>query len=98
MCQADDGSLREAVFEDSTWFRSCVQRLPVDKRSLKIFRQRFRIPYSLFVSSCDEIKSYELFDRWTNYDAAGKKASGIRLLRLGTLRHLGRARTFDDAN
>ena len=98
MCQADDRSLREAVFEDSTWFRSCVQQPLVGKRLLKKIRQRFRITYSLFFSSCDEIKYHKLFDRWNTSDTVGKKASGIRLLLLGTLRHLGRERTFDDAN
>ena len=98
LCRADDGStLREATFEDSTWFRLYIQIPPVGKRLLKIFRQRFRIPYSEFISLCNDIKSHKLFQRWANTDACGTNASDIRLLLLGTLRYLGRAHTFDDA-
>ena len=43
------------------------------------------------------IKSHDLFDRWSNADAVGVKASDVRLFLLGMLRYLGRARTFDDA-
>ena len=98
LCRADDGSIREATFEDSTWYRLYIQVPPVGKRLLKIFRKRFRIPYSEFVSMCNDIKKNELFERWAFTDAVGVKPSDIRLLLLGTLRYLGRAHTFDDAS
>ena len=98
MCRADDGSLREATFEDCTWFRSCIQQPPVGKLLLKIFRQRFRIPYSSLFSSYDDIKYHELFDQWNTSNAVGKNASDIILLLLGTLGLLGRAHAFDDSN
>ena len=91
LCRTDDGSIREATFEDSTWYRLYIQVPPVGKRLLKIFRKRFRIPYSEFVSMCNDIKKHELFDRWAYTDAVGVQPSDIRLLLLGTLRYLGRA-------
>lgn len=97
LCRADDGTLREATPKDSTWYRLYLQQPPTGRRLLKIFRRRFRIPYSVFVSMCNEIRSHELFDRWKRKDASGKPSSDIRLLLLGTLRYLGRAHTFDDA-
>jgi len=97
LCRADDGSLREATFKDSSWYRLYLQDPPVGKRLLKIFRRRFRIPYSVFVSMCDDIRQHEIFDRWTCNDAAGVPSSDICLLLHGTLRYLGRSHTFHDA-
>ena len=97
MCRADDGSLREATCKDSTWFSLYLHSPPVGKRLLKIFRNRFRIPYDEFLILSDEILNHELFSRWSNKDACGNKPSDIRLLLLGTLRYIGRAHTFDDA-
>ena len=65
---------------------------------MKIFRKRFRIPYSEFVSVCNDIKKHEVFDRWTSTNAFGVKASDILLFLLGTLRYIGRSHTFDDAS
>ena len=97
LCRANDGSLHEATPEDSTRYCLYLQQPPVGRRLLKIFRRRFRIPYSVFVSMCNEIKNHELFHRWTCTDASGVPPSDIRLLFLGTLRYLGRAHMFDDA-
>jgi hypothetical protein len=69
---------------------------PIGKRLLKIFRKRFRILYSEFVSMCNDMTKHELFERWAYTDATGVQASDIQLLLLGTLRYLGRAHTFDD--
>ena len=98
MCRADDGTLREATCKDSTWYSLYLHSPPVGKRLLKIFRNRFRIPYDEFIKLCDDIIQDELFSRWSNNDACGNKPSDIRLLMLGTLRYLGRAHTFDDAS
>ena len=35
MCRGDNGSLREATFHDSTWYRLCIEQPPAWKRSLK---------------------------------------------------------------
>ena len=97
LCRADDGTLREATHEDSTWFRLYIETPPVGERLLKQFRKRFRLPYNDFISLCNDLKTHEFFHRWSYEDAVGVKASDIRLLLLGTLRYLGRAHTFDDA-
>ena len=97
ICRADDGSLREATYKDSTWWRLYLETPPVGKRLLKIFRNRFRLPYDEFVTLSNDILSHELFARWTHNDACGSKPSDVRLLLLGSLRYLGRAHTFDDA-
>ena len=97
LCRADDGSLRVATTEDSTWFLLYIAVPPVGERLLKLFRKRFRLPYNNFLLLCNDIKKHELFQRWTYNDAVGVKPSDIRLLLLGTLRYLGRSHTFDDA-
>ena len=96
-CRADDGTLREATYKDSSWYRLYIDDPPVGKRLLKLFRKRFRIPYFAFMSMSNDIKDNEIFDRWACNDASGKPSSDIRLLLLGTLRYLGRSHTFDDA-
>jgi hypothetical protein len=69
---------------------------PVGERLLKIFRNRFRVPYDEFIKLTNDIMKDDLFCRWSNKDACGNQPSDIRLLLLGTLRYLGRAHTFDD--
>ena len=44
----------------------------------------------------NDVKSHELFTRWTHKDCVGKPPSDICLLVLDVLRYLGRALTFDD--
>ena len=97
LCRSDDGTLREATFKDSSWYTLYLQSPPVGKRLLKIFRNRFRIPYDEFLKLADDILADDLFSRWSNKDACGSKPSDVRLLLLGALRYLGRAHTFDDA-
>jgi hypothetical protein len=89
LCRADDGTLREATFEDSTWWRLYIETPPTGKRLLKIFRNRFRLPYDEFEKLVKDILSHELFARWTHHDACGNKPSDVRLLLLGSLRYLG---------
>jgi len=60
------------------------------------FRQRFRVPYSEFLSLLSLVKDHVLFIRWLRRDATGKESSPIELLLLGSLRYLGRGWTFDD--
>ena len=77
LCRADDGTLREATQEDSTWFRLYIATPPVGERLLKQFRNRFRLPYNDFISLCNDLITNELFHRWSYGDAVGVKASDI---------------------
>ena len=77
LCRADDGTLREATHEDSTWFRLYIETPPVGERLLKQFRKRFRLPYNDFISLCNDLKTHEFFHRWSYEDAVGVKASDI---------------------
>ena len=56
-CRADDGTLREATFKDSSRYRLCIEYSPVRKRLLKIFHNRFRIPCGTFVSMHEDAKN-----------------------------------------
>ena len=67
-------------------------------RQLKIFRRRFRIPYSEFKELLTELETAVMFREWrpNHTDAAGDAVSPLSLLLLGALRYLGRGWTFDD--
>ena len=77
---------------------SIQQRLYFDVAQfiLKHFQNRFCIPYPEFLDLVEDIKTDELFTRWTVNDCIGDPHSDICLLVLGSLRHAGRAATFDD--
>ena len=64
----------------------------------RLFRRRFRMPYSSFIDLLNVIKSDHTFRRWHdgNKDCVKKACSPIGLLLLGSLRYLGRGFTFDD--
>ena len=94
--RCEDGSFRKATFKDSTWYTLYIDQPPNTKRLLKRFRNRFRVPYPEFLELVQEISEHELFSRWSNNDCTGDPHSDIRLLVLGSLRHAGRACTFDD--
>ena len=94
--RCEDGSLRNATFKDSNWYSLYIDNPPTSNRLLKRFRNRFRIPYPEFLELVNEIKDHDLFSRWRNKDCTGTPPSDIRLLLLGSLRHAGRAHTFDD--
>ena len=58
----------------------------------KKFRQRYRIPYSMFDKIC---KAYDKVDTRNDLDAFGHKKSDSRILILGVLRVLGQVFPFD---
>ena len=91
-----DGHLREVTPEDTLWYQLYVAQPPKSERMLKLFRLRFRMPYSSFVKLSDEISNHPIFERWTRTDASGCNPSNIKLLLLGTMRYIGRAWTLDD--
>ena len=92
----DDGNVRNVTFKDSTWYCLYICSPPEGERLNKLFRRRFRVPYSEFIKLADEVIKHELFYRWTQNDCVGSRPSDYRLLLLGTLRYLGRSLTFDD--
>ena len=96
MARDKNGMLREVTPEDTLWYCLYVANPPASKRMHKLFRLRFRIPYSSFLNLSEDIIKHPLFDRWTRSDAAGSRPSNIKLLLLGSLRFLGRAWTLDD--
>jgi hypothetical protein len=93
----EDGELERIEPTESFWYLYYVQK-PVleDERTMKKFRNRFRLPYSNFQQLVDECTESSLFDRWMSCDAIGRKSTPIELLVLGALRYLGRGWTFDD--
>ncbi len=95
---SEDAPLEVIPPEQSSWYVMYVSNffLGEDDRSLKKFRQRFRLPYESYLDLLDAIKRHPLFDRWCAKKANNKKSSPIELLILGALRYLGRGWTFDD--
>ena len=93
-----DGSLREIRATDTLWYLLYVAAPPTSDRMQRLFRQRFRLPYSSFLDLSDKIQSHHHFQRWTNTDAVGCAPSNIKLLLLGALRYIGRAWTFDNVS
>ena len=70
----------------------------MNERMHKLFCNRFRVPYSMFLDIANDINNHELFSRWQNTDATGDSPSNIKLLLLGSLRYIGRSWTFDDVH
>ena len=91
-----DGSLRELKPEDTIWYLIYVANPPSGDRMLKLFRNRFRVPYNYFIDLSNEISNHDLFSRWKCHDAVGSVPSDLKLLLLGSLRYIGRSWTFDD--
>lgn len=93
-----NGSIREIKPEDTLWYLLYVATPPSSERLCRLFRTRFRLPYTSFIQLADEISSHPTFVRWKNSDAVGTAPSNIKLLLLGALRYMGRAWTFDDVS
>ena len=91
-----DGNERELKPEDTLWYLLYVANPPYNDRMSKLFRLRFRMPYSSFLQLSDEISVHPIFQRWRNCDAVGERPSNIKLLLLGALRYIGRGWTLDD--
>ena len=91
-----DGNLRSLTPEDTLWYILYVANPPISTRMLKLFRLRFRMPYSSFTELSNHILVHPIFKRWTKTDASGCEPSNMKLLLLGTLRYIGRGWTLDD--
>lgn len=98
-----DGVKRALTPEKSIWYAMYVDEPDLDcPRFQKIFRVRFRLPYSVFQEILEGLKGHSDFAQWYSHDkgrgrdAKGELASPIELLLLGVLRYLGRGWTFDD--
>ena len=46
---AEDGNARDVTCEDSAWYCLYIVSPPEGERLNKIFRRRFRLPYSVFI-------------------------------------------------
>ena len=105
-CDPVTGKMRRVTPKLSGWWLDYIENPEPDCPSWnKVFRQRFRLPYSSYLEILEWVSGDGcdgLFDRWRT-EADGytgrknnKKVSPIELLLLGTLRYVGRGWTFDD--
>ena len=92
----ENGSIRELLPTDTLWYLMYIANPPRDKRMMKLFRLRFRMPYECFIKLSDQLYGHCIFERWTKCDCSGGPPSNTKLLLLGALRYIGRACTFDD--
>ena len=96
MIRNDDGSTSEMKPKDSLWQILYISNPPQSRRQKKIFRNRFRIPYDMFLDIVEQISQEDEFSQWTRKDACGIQASPLPLLLLGFFRFSGRCFTLDD--
>ena len=92
----EDGSIDIIGPKDTTWYKLYVCSKPYCKEVEKKFRLRFCLPYNLFHSMYEEMRTHELFEQWENKDATGMPSTDLRLLILGALRYIGKSFTYDD--
>ena len=60
----EDGELREILPIDTLWYVLFIANPPRNKRLLKQFRLRFRMPYDSFLSLSDDLVKHEIFTRY----------------------------------
>ena len=92
----EDGSINIIGPKDTTWYKLYVCLKPYCKEVEKKFRLRFCLPYNLFHSMYEEMRTHELFEQWENKDATGMSSTDLRLLILGALRYIGKSFIYDD--
>jgi hypothetical protein len=87
-----DGTIYNPTPRTSDWYILYVANPAIDRDDFhQDFRNKFRLPYDLFLSLLHEISEDETFRQWTNkIDCTGIQSTPIELLLLGTLRLLGR--------
>ena len=84
---------------NSNWYKLYIRHPPESIKRLRIFRTRFRLPYSRFRELVQSLKEHELFQQWNDIrHAVGRPCSPMELLLLATLRYIGRALTFDNCS
>jgi Plant transposon protein len=93
----DDGRIVPIEPTGSSWYIQYVLYPNVnDSKFVERFRRRFRCNYASFTIILQLVQENPMFKRWQGTDAAGRSASPIELLLLGSLRYLGRGWSFDD--
>ena len=92
----DDGTLEELKPKDTIWYRLYVASPPRNKRVHDLFRTRFRVPYSAYLTLLEDISNHPSFSEYHRCDCIGHRSTLLPLLILGSLRYLGRSWTFDD--
>jgi hypothetical protein len=94
------GQIVDLTARNSIWWLNYVACVDMnDPKFLKIFRNRFRLPYQQYLELVAYAKtSPEYFKRWfdDSKDVTGESAAPLEILILGVLRYLGRGWTFDD--
>ena len=86
---------------DSTWGRMLKDPNLEDPNSrvAKLFRRRFRIPYSVFEFIVSQCKAKNLFSAdFQDEDITGRRTPPFELKLLGVLRIICRKWCLDDAN
>lgn len=96
----NQGQIVDLTARNSIWWLNYVECVDMeDAKFLKIFRNRFRLPYQQYLELVAYTKtSPEYFKRWfdDSTDVTGERAAPLEILVLGVLRYLGRGWTFDD--
>jgi hypothetical protein len=100
MTKDNQGQKIALTARNSIWWLNYVECVDTeDTKFLKIFRNRFRLPYTQFLELVAYAKtSPEYFKRWfdDSRDVTGERAAPLEILILAVLRYLGRGWTFDD--
>ena len=93
----EDGTIYNPTPRTCDWFILYVGRPAIERLDFhQNFRNKFRLPYDLFLSMVREISEHAAFTQWSNkMDCTGIAGTPIELLLLGTLRILGRDCKFD---
>ena len=94
-----DGTLHEITSKNTLGYLLYIATTPRNNRLVKLFRSRFRLTHSSFISLHSDLKEDEAFKRYYVPDAAGPPnppPSDTRLLLLGALRYLGRGFIYDN--
>ena len=88
------------TFHHTLWYCNYITSpAPHNEKWSKLFRTRFRMPYSAFVDLAAQCSRSEMFKTWATtgvHKYNKKETTPLGLLLLCVLRHLGRAWTLDD--
>ena len=71
VAELHDGTSFYVTPTNSLWYALYIRKVPTSKKEKKLFRQRFRMPYSSFQLILETIKNHSLFEKWTKSDAVG---------------------------
>ena len=63
MVRDKDGSLRQLLPIDTLWYILYILNPPSNPRMLKLFRNRFRLPYESFLELSENIWTHPIFER-----------------------------------